>query len=266
MGVLKWVGWKPGPPSPADAMSRTIILKYQIVTGLATPPPEVLASLRQSSSVAEQQEFLEEDRQRRAGSEDALRETGLWSQMSPTEQAFMRTALTAVTPQMLRDVSWLMESFECLLWALGYLEEMPPYDSQADTEHLNLLPPLAIGDLVRGATLRPAQIILAARDVAELWHWRSRTRQLQESGTPGVLPAGLTLDDVVRMAAEKAAASGVFEAPIESDFPVFGRSYRRASPQEWHEVTSIAMERHRALNWLCGYAGRNRWQETPTDT
>jgi len=26
------------------------------------------------------------------------------------------------------------------------------------------------------------------------------------------------------------------------------------------------MERHKALNWLCGFAPGNRWDETPTDT
>jgi hypothetical protein len=34
------------------------------------------------------------------------------------------------------------------------------------------------------------------------------------------LPNDLTLVDVVRMAAEKAAGDGLFEAPIEGDFPL----------------------------------------------
>lgn len=32
------------------------------------------------------------------------------------------------------------------------------------------------------------------------------------------------------------------------------------------DATSIIMERHFALNWLCGMAPGNRWDETPTDT
>ena len=159
-----------------------------------------------------------------------------------------------------------MESAECLLWALGYVERLPPYDTQSDVEHLKRLPSDGVVALIRNATLRDADLISKARDVAELWHWRSRTRQLQESGRPVQLPNELTLPDVVRMAAGKAAADGVFETAIEGDFPAFGRSYAQLTADEWSEVNSIAMERHKAFNWLCGYAPGNKWEETRTDT
>ena len=41
---------------------------------------------------------------------------------------------------------------------------------------------------------------------------------------------------------------------------------RDLTEEEWREVTSIAAERHFALNWLCGYAPGNRWDATPTET
>jgi len=53
---------------------------------------------------------------------------------------------------------------------------------------------------------------------------------------------------------------------IDEDFPAFGRAYRDLSSDEWAAVKSIAMERHFALNWLCGYAPENGWDDTPTDT
>ena len=105
-----------------------------------------------------------------------------------------------------------------------------------------------------------------ARDVAELWHWRSRTRQLQESGRDVELPNDLTLADVIRMAAENAAAARLFEKAMEGDFPALGLSYAHLTGDQWAEVTSIAMERHKALNWLCGYAPGNKWEQTPTET
>ena len=43
-------------------------------------------------------------------------------------------------------------------------------------------------------------------------------------------------------------------------------SYRDLTDEEWSSIRSIAFERHFALNWLCGYAPDNRWDETPTDT
>jgi hypothetical protein len=65
---------------------------------------------------------------------------------------------------------------------------------------------------------------------------------------------------------EKAASDGLFASPVKSDFPVNGRSYAEISSDEWSRVRSIAMERHKAFNWLCGHAPRNNWEETPTDT
>ena len=264
--ALRLFSRKSGPPSPSDAVSRAVILKHLLVTALATPPPDLLSTLSSSSTAAEQQAFLDELRARRRESVRALQESGLWELMSPAERSFLTTSPEAVPEQALRDVSWLMEAAECLLWALGHVEALPAYDTQADIEHLKRLPAGTVRDLQRSAILRDPKALSVARDVAELWHWRSRTRQLMENGTPVTTPQGLTLSDVIRLAAEQAASRGDIPAAIEDDFPVFGRSYAQASSEEWAQVTSIAMERHRAFNWLCGYAPRNLWQDTPTDT
>jgi hypothetical protein len=186
--------------------------------------------------------------------------------MSLSERTFVLAPPNQIDSQALVNVSWMMEAEECLLWALGYVSELPPYDAQSDVEHLKRLPSDDIVGLMRNAKLRDAEVISKARDVAELWHWRSRTRQWQESGRDVELPNDLTLVDVIRMAAEKAAADGLFESAIEGDFPALGRSYAQLAADEWAGVTSIAMERHKALNWLCGYAPGNKWEETPTET
>jgi hypothetical protein len=257
---------KVGPPDAAAAMSRALILKYQIVTGMATPPPDVLSGLMRSWALSERQRFLDEYRQRQAQNEKTLREGGLWAEMTSNEQKFIRALPSEVSQQMLVDVSWLMESAECLLWSLGLIDDLPPYDIQADSNHLKRVPSSSVQELRENAKLRPSDVISEARDAAELWHWRSRTRHLQESGEPVRLPEGLTLPKVIQMSAAKAASDGLFEAPLGDDFPAFGRPYREISTEEWSQATSIAMERHKALNWLCGYAPGNRWDETPTDT
>jgi hypothetical protein len=264
--MLRFFRKKSGPPSPSDVASRTLILKSQIVTGMASPPPEMLQHLFASWSPADREQFLEQCRQRQAQVADGLKETGVWSAMSLSERAFMLAPPNQIGGQALRNVSWLMESAVCLLWALGYVEQLPPYDTQSDIEHLKRLPSDGIVAVIRNATLRDAGAISRARDVAELWHWRSRTRQLQESGRSVELPNDLTLVDVIRMAGENAAAAGLFERAIEGDFPALGRSYAQLTADEWADLTSIAIERHKALNWLCGYAPGNRWEETPTDT
>ncbi len=68
------------------------------------------------------------------------------------------------------------------------------------------------------------------------------------------------------MTAAEAHRRGDVPQPIGDDFPVFGKPYREASVEEYDTLTSIATERHRALNWLCGRAPGNRWDRTPTDT
>lgn len=75
-----------------------------------------------------------------------------------------------------------------------------------------------------------------------------------------------TYDDIVRVAAKRARQDGILSATVDDDFPAFGKAYRSLSADEWSCIRSITMERHFALNWLCGYAPGNNWDETPTDT
>ena len=106
------------------------------------------------------------------------------------------------------------------------------------------------------------------RDLAELWHWRSRTRRLQEEGRmPTILDSrGLTIERLLQLSSAKAAEEGMAPPPIDGDFPAFGKPYRSLTRDEFSIATSIAMERHRAFNWMCGYAPGNRWAYTPTET
>ncbi len=75
---------------------------------------------------------------------------------------------------------------------------------------------------------------------------------------------GLSWDEQ-REAARQAAATGSV-AVIDDDFAARGKAYRDLTDEEWAEVRSITLERHFALNWHCGYAPDNRWDETPTET
>jgi hypothetical protein len=80
------------------------------------------------------------------------------------------------------------------------------------------------------ARLRDEKETDHAREIAELWHWRSRTRQLIEQGYPfqpteGLKKAGLnTMDDVVRMSARTAAKPGDLPPCIDDDFPAKGKA------------------------------------------
>lgn len=248
-------------------MKRLIILKNLIVKGLAAPPPEYLAQNMERWSEEDRRKFITETQGQYADQVRQLHESGLWDDMSESERDFFQAGPTEIREQALIDSIWLAESAVCLLWALGYVSELPPYDKQANPELLNTLPLEPIAVLVKRATLRPPDIIGKQRDLAELWHWRSRGRQLEESGgVPPTLPEGLTVRKLIQMVSSKAAEDGAFPGPLGDDFPAFEKPYRELTPEEFSQVTSIAMERHRALNWLCGYAPSNKWEDTPIDT
>ena len=164
------------------------------------------------------------------------------------------------------DAGWLAESIACLHWALKIIPEMPSYDQEASHELVNALPANSIKELIQQAHLRPKEEIKRQRNVAELWHWRARTRRLQEDGHLFQLPGGYTIEQVIELTALKGAESGDLPRPIGSDFPAMGKPYRDLSFEEFAILTSIAQERHKALNWLCGFSSSGQWADTPTDT
>lgn len=254
------------PPDAADVARRAAIIKLLFAHVASTPPPDLMAAISAKWSPTEQEQFADQLEERRRRLIDELRTSGLWEDTSPSERRIFEQPASALTMQDVVDTSWRAEAEHCLAWALGLVEEIPDYDTQTDPEVLiPLIPTVDIARVCATARLRDRDAIEAAREVAELWHWRSRTRRLQEQGYAP--RAGKpSLDQIVRDLAPQLTAKGMLPRVIDEDFPVLGRAYRDLSDAEWTTARSIAMERHFALNWLCGYAPGNEWDETPTDT
>ena len=253
-------------PSDRDAAVRLLVLKQLVIYGIVTPTMETVEAMGASWSQTDRRQF-ERDL------EDLRREhwskVGPWNRsLTPTERAFALATPFTMTERQRIDVSWRMEAFQVLLWALALIDEMPGHDTEADLELLKQFPTLDATAFVRSARLRPRAQIDHARDLAEFWHWRSRTRELVEQGRPfdTVASSFGSFDEVVRVAAEHGHENGDLASVSDGDFTVFGKAYRDLSPEEWATVRSISVERHFALNWLCGYAPSNRWDETPTNT
>lgn len=194
----------------------------------------------------------------------ALADASLDAALTDDERAFLTKRAERFTHDHIMNVSWRAEALAVLLWAQGRLEVLPPYDTQVD--------PAMLLDLVRAPhdgvpALRPHAEIERQQSIAKLWHWRSRTRQLEEDGTP--LPEQLplsTYEELVRVTVEAAQAEGSLDAVRDGDFKAMGKSFRWLTDDEWSSVRSIIHERHHALNWLCGYAPRNDWANVPTHT
>ncbi|MBX6367544.1 MAG: DUF4272 domain-containing protein [Rhodospirillales bacterium] len=158
---------------------------------------------------------------------------------------------------------WRAEALGCLLWALGQIDEIPAYDTPFSVPLLLercgvLQPPKVVGR----PTLRDPAEIDRARDIAETWHWRARTAQAVRLGMAP--PPELPLEKIIEITANAAHEKGSIPAPIDNDFPAFGKAYRLLSDDEAAIASAIAYQRHYALNWLCGYSPD--WDSTRTDT
>jgi len=230
---------------------------------VATPPPDYLAQCMKVWSHEDRQSLIDKMQGLYTARIAKLRESGLWDLLDGKERALLQADPMQLTMQQVVDANWLGESIVCLLWAVGYIGEIPKYDHQVARGIMKQFPK----DPSNVPKLRPSADIERQRQIAETWHWRSRTRQLlQSGGMPNQLPGGMTLEQMLEKVSAKASEAGDFESPISGDFPAFGKPYRDLTPKEFSITTSIAMERHRALNWLCGWAPNNRWADTPTDT
>lgn len=154
------------------------------------------------------------------------------------------------------DAIWRGEALGTLLWALQLLE-LPPYDQPFDAEEVAAVQ-------LDHADLRPGDEIELERDSARLWHWRARTTSLQAAGALELPERYATFDQLIAATAMRGYEQGVLPAPMRGDFGAYGKVYRHLAPEQHAEAHSIAVERHHALNWLCG-AGAT-WDDVPLDT
>lgn len=154
------------------------------------------------------------------------------------------------------DAVWRGEALGTLLWALQ-LAELPPYDEPFEAERLG---EAALDD----ARLRDEEEIVLERESARLWHWRARATELQAAGEVELPERFATFDQLIAATAMRGFEQGVLPAPIRGDFRAYGKAYRQLTPEERAEAHSIALERHHALNWLCGEGAK--WEDVPLDT
>jgi hypothetical protein len=154
------------------------------------------------------------------------------------------------------DAVWRGEALGTLLWALQ-LAELPPYDHPFETA--------AVVEIeLEGAELRDAEAVGLERESARLWHWRARTTELQSTGRLELPERYASFDQLIAATAMRGYEQGVLPPPMRGDFRAYGRVYRHLDADQHAEALSIALERHHALNWLCGEG--SSWDDVPLDT
>lgn len=254
-------------PLPYEVAKRLLILKYQIVQALALPPQELLQNLYSKWSKDERQKFADGIKERSSRMIASMKSNDLWTHMTDEEKEFIEFAPPKVKTQYHLNAMWRLEFAVALMWAMGIIREFPAFDTQSDAELLKQIPTEDVGKFIHSAVLLPGEEIERKRSLAELWHWRSRTRQLMEmKKTPPSSTGFSSFDQIVQSVAKEAFQQGDLPRIIDNDFPAKGKAYRDLNDEEWSEVRSITVERHHALNWLCGYAPGNQWDKTPTET
>ena len=194
-----------------------------------------------------------------------LKAENLWDALSPTERDLMAQPSGNIPEQQLINMSWRAEALAMINWTLGYLKQMPGFDREVSDSDKSVAMPIQkdVNSFVNAAHLRPGVEIHKARDLAEFWHWRARTYQIQRNPDKYALPPGVSLDEIVRSAAAKGHVDGLFVA-IDEDFPALGKAYRDLTEEEWNLMISIVRERHYVLNWLCSPGAA--WDDVTTDT
>lgn len=251
-------------PSAAEVARRALVLKHVFLrTSVASSIEASIRSKWADASPGRRVELERASSSIRDAANELLRASGLWSLATPGERELFEQTVVTMTPRHQVDGAWRIVALETLLWTLGRVRGPLEYDVPPAKD----LPSTLRDDIdtfVTSARLRATEEIEDAREIAELWHWRSRTRKLIEQGWTPSSSKYRSLDEVVRSTARTRPDDHIRR--IDEDFEALGKAYRDLTDDEWSIVTSITIERHHALNWVCGYAPDNAWDETPTDT
>jgi hypothetical protein len=179
---MGWFSSRKERPDSSDASIRAVVLRHVVAYALMTPTPETLEQAKLWWTDAEKREFGRDANRTRDEHWSSL--GNLKKHLSPSELVFSRTTQDTMTEMQLINASWRVESLTSLLWALNVVGEIPPYDTQTSPDLLEPFRTMDADVFIKNAALRSMEDINNARDIAESWHWRSRTRQLIEDGTP----------------------------------------------------------------------------------
>jgi hypothetical protein len=151
---------------------------------------------------------------------------------------------------------WSLEALVVLAWALE-LAELPAYDRLVETD--DLLRALSLcnvpesKDKLARAKLRPVEELDRYNEQIFAYDWRMvdyRVRpQAVDYASVQVMSGGFDLS---------------WAKLIDGDLALQGTPIHQADQDLVGAMNSLAMERHRASNWLCGYA--TLYSRITTDT
>jgi len=259
-------------PSSKDVYRRLMILKYVISHSYQNLPVDTIQKAAENWTESDKEDFEKKLKKNMEETVSSLKDFGLWKYTTQTEKDFLSSFGSNMDIALQMNANWRMEAALVLMWALKIDNNYPDLNEQTNPEVLQNVQIKKIGLFFNELSLRPFNEISKMRDIVETWHWRVNTRRLIDNNYKfepheNMKKAGInSLDDIVKMTAKSAYENGEIKEIIDQDFVFKGMPFRDLCADDFQEATSIIIERHFALNWLCGYAPKNNWDETPTDT
>lgn len=107
---------------------------------------------------------------------DWLAKNQLFDKLSPVEAGFIDTVKLSKKQRI--HLSWQAERLIVLLWALRYIEHLPPANEQCDTsvfeKHLPPFAPVSVKEFVLDAALRTEDELTDFADQCLDLHWHAR--------------------------------------------------------------------------------------------
>jgi hypothetical protein len=231
---------EPPPPAADKVARRAIVLAVVACRGIVEADR---ANAQGASDLAKR-------------SYDWLRALGLEGELRAWERRVLESTFGQLNDRDRVNPSWLSEAVVVLAWSLGRLE-LPGFAEQCDpadaANSLGFLQPTE-ASVLNQPELRSSEDLREYNEFIYNLHWRVRDFSLNKRsydfealarkawGEP-VLRHGLVLSD--------------------RDLCVRGVPISRAAERDWRTLASIARERHRASNWLIGYASEDFYEVTP---
>jgi hypothetical protein len=259
-------------PGSKAVYRRLMVLKYVISHSYRNISADLIKAVEENWTDSDTDDLEKELKKNMEETVASIKGFGLWKYATKSEKAFLSSFGSNMDIEEQVNSNWRMEAAVMLMWALKILDKYPDLNEQSKPDILQKVEIKKLGLFFNEVKLRSVDEIDHMRDMLELWHWRVNTRRLIEDDYEFVpdeqsQKAGTySLDDIVKKTAETAYQNGDLDEIIDKDFVFRGQPFRDLSTEDFQEATSIIIERHYALNWLCGYAPKNDWDETPTDT
>jgi hypothetical protein len=172
----------------------------------------------------------------------------LLDEIEPHEMVVLKAPLGTLDRKLMIDAGWRTGGLAVLAWAL-FRFDLPSYDIQVKSAYdlaasLGFLEDEETEKLLNKPQLRSQSKLFDLSEALLAFHWRLRQYRLHSE------PLNLM---EIGQRSEWLGTHGIEQLTlIEGDLAILGKPIAKSSTSDISNCTSIAQERHQAINWLRG--------------